>query len=239
MRWLAIIATVVLCGCVTAPEPERIYTADRRATGLINTLATTVVHAYRTDTAFGSFDNNYPMTWNVAKLLDAAILEHAAVPIVSQATPAWLADNIDSWLTRADNGRYRLAAASASQLGSYCRQRELGRLIVLLSDNRERLIQGVSYQLKNSGALEVEAFGVNPFVAYNNILALGIDCDSARLFATASSNALQPIENFQPPPGSLPQVELDKTRPYFQQIANVISIDLLSQMNSAKPRVAR
>ncbi len=229
MRLILLSAALLLGACATTPPTVPNESADQRGIAMITLVDRAVVHAFRTESEFASFDNQYPLTWNVSDMLVEATGAAAAVEIAVKNTPQWLASQQNT-VSRTDSGSYVLNRTTAGQIGRYCIAQNVGSLIIWLDDNQRRTVQGGQYALTGNGALEIESPGVNPFIAYSSVLGIGVDCRSGRITAAARDASLLRISNFRPPPGGLPQLELDKTRSYFEQQSQQLAKDLLSQM---------
>lgn len=229
MRLIMLIAALSLGGCTTVAQPPPADVQDQRSIGMLSLVDSSVVHAFRADSNFSNFDNQYPLTWNVSDMLVDATSEAASVEITLLTAPQWLAKARQP-VTRSASGGYLLDRTTAVQLSRYCVAQNLVSLIIWLDDNQTRTVQGAQYELVGNGAIEIDSPGVNPFIAYSSALGIGVLCDGGRISAVARDNKMLRIANFRPPPGGLPQLELDKTRPYFEQISQQLARDLLNQM---------
>ncbi len=225
----AIAALLLLTACNTVPQAPPPELSGQRAIAMVSLVDRSLVHAFRTTSAFASFDNQYPLTWNLNDLLIDATVSASASPIRSLEAPKWLAV-AKTPVTRNASGGYLINSTTAGQIRRYCIAQEIGTLIIWLDDNQTRTVQSRQYDLTGNGALEIESAGVNPFIAYSSALGVGVECDSGRVVAIARDNSMQRIANFRPPPGGLPQLELDKTRGYFEQLSVQLAADLLQQL---------
>ena len=103
---------------------------------------------------------------------------------------------------------------------------------------RERSVSNRRVSLQGSGAAEIDRFGINPFVGYNTWAGLSIDCDSVSLRDYVQRPELKAVPNYQPPPASLPQIEIEKLKPWFEAISQSVAVELLDALDMTKPGVS-
>jgi hypothetical protein len=232
MRIVTAIAALLLTACASTPPAPPVEAQGQRAIAMVSLVDSAVVHAFRTASTFASFDNQYPLTWNVSDLLIDATSEASSARISRLDAPQWLA-SADSPVRRKADGGYLLNRTTAGQIKRFCVAQKIGTIIIWLDDNQTRTVQGAQFELIGNGALEIDSSGVNPFIAYSSALGIGVNCTDGRVIAAARDNSMQRIANFRPPPGGLPQLELDKTRSYFESLSKRLASDLLQQLGIA------